>query len=130
MQVLIGQLRNAAAARRACQKTNLQKIRFINVFQRNGLLADGRGQCLKAHRAAAVVFHNGGEHAAVDGVKPQTVDLELAERVVGSLGGDHAVVADLRAAGGSRYAASRANGTRSPARRRARSQCPAARPNA
>ena len=54
MQVLIGQLRDAAAARRACQKTNLQKIRFINVFQRDGLLADGRGQCLKAHRAAAV----------------------------------------------------------------------------
>ena len=81
MQVLIGQLRDAAAARRACQKTNLQKIRFINVFQCDGLLADGRGQCLKAHRAAAVVFHNGGEHAAVDGVKAQTVDLELAERV-------------------------------------------------
>ena len=121
MQVLIGQLRNAAAARRACQKTNLQKIRFINVFQRDGLLADGRGQRLKPHGAAAVVFHDGGEHAAVDGVKPQTVDLELAERVVGSLGGDHAVVADLREI---------ANGTRSPARRRARSQCPAARPNA
>ena len=47
-------------------------------------------------RAAAVVFHNGGEHTAVDGVKTQTVDLKLAERVIGSLGGDHAVVADLR----------------------------------
>ena len=121
MQVLIGQLRDAAAARRACQKTDLQQIRLVNVFQRDGLLADGRGQCLKAHRAAAVVFHNGGEHTAVDGVKAQTVDLELAERVIGSLGGDHAVVADLREI---------AHAARSPARRRARSQCPAARPNA
>ena len=54
MKMLIRQLRDAAAARRARQKPDLQQIRLIDVLQRDGLLTDGRSQRLKAHWAAAV----------------------------------------------------------------------------
>ena len=56
MKMLIRQLRDAAAARRARQKPDLQQIRLIDVLQRDGLLTDGRSQRLKAHWAAAVIF--------------------------------------------------------------------------
>ena len=95
MKMLIRQLRVAAAARRARQKPDLQQIRLIDVLQRDGLLTDGRSQRLKAHWAAAVIFHDGGKHAAVNRVEAQMVNLKLTERVVGSLGRNHTVVADL-----------------------------------
>ena len=57
MQVLIGQLRDAAAARRACQKTNLQKIRFIDILDCYSLFTDCRRKCFKSDRPSAVSFY-------------------------------------------------------------------------
>ena len=57
---------------------------------------DEGGSWQPAGSLCGVGADDGREHAAVDGVKPELVDLELAERVVGRLGGDDAVVADLR----------------------------------
>ena len=67
-KVIIGLFGHAAAARRACQKTLLQKVRLVNILQRHGFLIDGRRKRIKADGAAAVKFDDAAEHPAVEEV--------------------------------------------------------------
>ena len=96
MQMIVGQLRHAAAARRARQKADLHQIRLVDILERHGFLADGRRQRLQTDRPAAVIADNGRQHPAIDGVETQIIDLEPSERVVGRLAGDDAVIIELR----------------------------------
>ena len=91
MQVLVGLPRDAAATGRAGQEAQLHQVRLVHILQRNGLLADGGGQCVQPHRAAAVVFDDGAEHTAVHIVQAQGIHLQRQQRLVGHVLGDDAV---------------------------------------
>ena len=52
--MLIRLARHAAAARRAREEAELHEVRLVHVPERDGFLADGRGERVDADRAAAV----------------------------------------------------------------------------
>ena len=74
--MLVGRLRGAAAPGGPGQEAQLHEIRLVYVFQGDGLFSDGSGQGFQAHRAAAIVLNDGGEHAPVDGVQSQLIHLQ------------------------------------------------------
>ena len=73
--MLVGPTGDTAPAGGAGEKTHLHQIGLIDVLEGNCLLVDGRRQGLQAHRAAAVVLNDAGEHPPVDGVQPQVVNM-------------------------------------------------------
>ena len=81
--------RYTPAARRAAQKADLQEIGFIYVLQRDGLLSDRRGERLQPHRSAGKVLNDAQQHAPVDRVEAELIDLQQIERLVSAM-------ADLR----------------------------------
>ena len=83
--MVVGQRRHAAPPGGAGEKAQLHEVRLVDILQRHGFLADGGGQGFQAHRAAAVVLNDGGEHPAVDVVKPQLVHFQTAQSKVGGL---------------------------------------------
>ena len=93
--MLIGPLRDAAAPGRPGQEAQLHEVWLVDILQRDGLLPDGGGQSLQAHRAAPVVIHDGGKHPPVHGVQTQVVDLQGAKGLVGHLRRDDAVCLHL-----------------------------------
>ena len=96
MQMLIRKLRHAAPSRRARQKPDLHQIRLIHILERYRLFSDRRRQRFQSHGTSAIVADNRRQHSPVNGVQPQMVDLQLPQRVVGSVLRDDAVVIHLR----------------------------------
>ena len=86
-QVLVGPQRQHAPARRAADEALLQQERLDDLLQRVARLRQGRRQRLDADRAAVVVAGDAGEVAVVERIEALAVDLELAQRPVGDLGG-------------------------------------------
>lgn len=87
--MLVGPTGDTAPAGGAGEKTHLHQIGLIDVLEGNCLLIDGSRQGLQAHRAAAVVLNDAGEHPPVDGVQPQVVHLQCRERLVCHRTGNH-----------------------------------------
>ena len=99
------------------------RIGLDDLLQRVARLRQRRRQRLDADRAAVVVRGDAGEIAAVERIEAFGVDLELAQRAVGDLGGRSIGASRRRrsrargAAGGRRCAACRGSGARSRRRR-------------
>ena len=93
--MLVGAARGGAAAGGAVEEAVLQEVRLVDVLDRVGLLADGRGEGVHARPAAAELLDDGEEEAAVHLVEAVGVDLEEGEGVAGDGDGDGAVGPDL-----------------------------------
>ena len=94
--MLICLLRNAPAARGTGEKSLLQKIGFVDILERNGLLIDRGGERFHADRTAGIILDDAAEHAPVERVEPEMVDLQPVERLVCHLPCDNAVCRHLR----------------------------------
>ncbi len=80
--------RSAAAARRTAQKADLHEIRLVNVLNRDGLLADRRGQRFQPDGSAVVKLDQRVQQAPVVRVQSDLVDLQAVERQLRGFGGD------------------------------------------
>ncbi len=69
-----------AALRRTVEETKLQQIRLYDIHDGLGLLADGRRNRVQPHRAAVIFFDNGFQHATIDLVQAQRIDLQQVQR--------------------------------------------------
>ena len=79
-QMLISPDCHDAAARRSQQESGLKKIRFIDILDRPGVLADRRGERLESYRSAAELQDHGLENAAVQLLESELVDFQQVER--------------------------------------------------
>ena len=90
-EMLIRLLCNTASARRPREKTLLQKIRFIDVLKRNGFFIDRRCQRLHADRSAGLKLNNAAQHAPVQRIETEMIDLQPVKRFVCNVPGYPAV---------------------------------------
>ena len=82
-------------ARRAVQEAKLQQVGLDHIHDGVGLLADAGGQRVEPNGPAVELVDQRVEHAAVQVVQPQFVNLEQRQRLVRHLGGDAAIGAHL-----------------------------------
>ena len=75
-QMLVCLLRNAASARRSREKALLQQVWLIDILERDRFLIDRCRQRFHADRAAGIVLNNAAQHAPVERIKTEMVDLE------------------------------------------------------
>src|SRR5581483_7159816 len=83
-EVLVGELRDHAAPRRAIQKSNLDQERLVDFLDRVRLLRQGRGQCVHADWPSLVFLNDGEQQFAINFVEAVAVHLKHLQ---GSLGG-------------------------------------------
>ena len=76
--MLIGQAGHAAAAGGAGQHTHLHQVGFAHIFQCYTFLTKVGRQGIQAHRTAAVQLNDGTQHAAVQFIQAQLVNIHLA----------------------------------------------------
>src|SRR5690606_8545243 len=86
MRVGVG--RGDAAAGSALQEAKLQQVGLDDVHDGVRLFADGGGNRLQTHRAAAKLADDGVEHATVEIVQAQLVYLQQIEGLQGDLAVD------------------------------------------
>ena len=85
---LVGGGSGHAAARRAHDETQLQKVRLVHVLDGGGVLAGGGGQRVKPHRAAAEFFDHRAQKRAVGVVEAQFVHFQHLQRPARHIEGD------------------------------------------
>lgn len=94
-QVFKGLVGDAAAPGRAGEKAQLHQIGLVHILQGDGLLVDGGGQGVQAYRPAVVILDDAQQHAAVDLVQAQGVDLQRLQGPISYPLGNDAPSSDL-----------------------------------
>ncbi len=79
--MLVGEPGRDPPARRAVDKTKLQQVRLVNIHDRIGFLADRGGDGFQADRPALEFLDDGAQHAAVDVVQAERIDVQQIERL-------------------------------------------------
>ena len=78
-EMLVSQCRRGTATRRTVQKSILQKIRFIHIFQSSGILSDGGCQCLQTDRATLKIDDQSLQNATVNLVETVLIYFQKIE---------------------------------------------------
>ena len=74
-EMIVRKLGYASSARCSGEKTDLHKIRLVNVLDGDSLLADRSCESVESDRTAAVEFDNGFKHSSIYALKTELVDL-------------------------------------------------------
>src|SRR5262245_20085847 len=93
--MLISRRSHDAPAGRAVQETDLDQVRFVNLFDGFFLFADGGRDRTNADGSAVEFFDDRRQQFTVDFIQTVAVDLHSIERVSGHFGGDASVVFDF-----------------------------------
>src|SRR5262249_4609561 len=78
-KVLMGETRGHPSARRAVQKTNLQEIGLVDLFNCVFLFADRRRKRAQSHRPTIELLYDRQKQLAIDLVEPVRVDFHAIE---------------------------------------------------
>src|SRR5262245_24855032 len=84
------------AARSTLQKTNLEEVRFIYVFDSVDFLAEDGCDRVYSYRAASKAFDHGTQKFSIDFIESMLVDVEEFQRVAGAGSRDLTISLDLR----------------------------------
>ena len=96
MKMLIRQLRDAAAARRARQKPDLQQIRLIHIFNGNGFFANCCSKRFNADRTSSICRYNCLEYLPVNIVESKLIYIKRSESLIRHLASDAPIRTYLR----------------------------------
>ena len=92
----ISNLRRNSSARCAVNQPFHQKIRFINILDRTGILSDRRCQRVQSDRTAAKLFDDRHENVSIHPIQTERIHIHQVEGGVRHRFRNHAVIFDLR----------------------------------
>src|SRR5262245_12446835 len=89
--MFVRELSRDAAAGRALEKTDLEEIRFVNIFDGVNFLAQNGGDRIHANRPPAEAFDDGAEKLSIDVVEAVFIHIEKLQRIERDRRGNFAV---------------------------------------